>query len=275
MDLVLRSRWVVFNGEQLRELSVYNLGSRNSAAFSTGEQGERERETVGLLQSLVFMAQPEIAALKQAIISLPLHLSLPLSPTLLRYEMSPLSPPPPLPLVPLCVAFLPIILLLLLSSPFLLPRSLHPLSPRTPWLSLSLSVLFSLVGAIEKIICCCCVLFDRGFLPARLGSAISLCGLKKKGCAVNNRDMHSEGSLRGARSRLSNRINGVCDFLCYILKVSNVAKVLLWFSSTCPYYVVTLSHRLHCLFLPPCILLISLQGTQHCREEKRNSPFSF
>lgn len=47
-------------------------------------QLERERE--GLLQCLVFMAQPKIAALKQAIISLPV------SHTVALWNVSPLSP---------------------------------------------------------------------------------------------------------------------------------------------------------------------------------------
>lgn len=107
------------------ELSVYNLGSCNSAALSMGEQRERGVDCRAV-QSLVFMAQLKIAALKQAIISLTLHLSLLLSPTLLRYEMSPpsLSPtssPSPLPLCCISPLFLP-----LLFPSFLLSLSISP-----------------------------------------------------------------------------------------------------------------------------------------------------
>lgn len=115
----------------------------------------------GLLRSLVFMAQPEIAALKQAIISRP-PFCLPHC-CAMKFPPQPPSPPPPNLLPPPLLHCIP------LSCIFLLPHpSIHPsiplgLSiPSRPALPGSLSVFFSLVGAIEKIICCCCVLFDGG-----------------------------------------------------------------------------------------------------------------
>lgn len=141
---------------------MYNLGSCNSTAFSRGEQREERERGVDCraVQSLVFMAQLKIAALKQAIISLPLtlHLSLLLSPTLLRYEMS------PLPLSFFCI-----------SSP---PSSSHS-SP------LSLS---SLVGAIEKIM----LYFVRQGVLARLVCRAVSCSALKKKSAVNNRERYAQ-----------------------------------------------------------------------------------
>ena len=72
---------------RVSEISVHNLDICNSTAFSVGGGGTDCRA----VNSLVFMAQLKISALKQAIIApLTLQLSVLPSTTLLLYEMSPL-----------------------------------------------------------------------------------------------------------------------------------------------------------------------------------------
>lgn len=124
----------VFNGgaKRAREVCVCWGGGVNSRAVS-----------------LVFMAQLKIAALKQAIISLSL------SPFCLPHCCC-IKCLPSLPYLcsPLCI-----------STPSNSPFSRPPL-PLSSFLytaiSPTLSVRFSLMGAIEKIICCCCIYSTGG-----------------------------------------------------------------------------------------------------------------
>lgn len=141
---------------------MYNLGSCNSAAFSMGEHGERgrerERASWRAVQSLVFMAQLEIAALKQAIISLPLPFF-----CLPHCCAMKCLPSPSLPLSLLTLFIFLLYLFLSLSSSSSSPSSL--LAPHS--LSLSLSFSLSLYSSVlwepfRKIICCCWVFYSTG-----------------------------------------------------------------------------------------------------------------
>lgn len=118
MDGELSCCSAVFSG--VREISVCSFGHLQFRSVFNG--GERRGRGVDFgAVSLVFMAQLKIAALKQAIISLPLPL---LSPTLLLYKMSPLS----LPYLcsPLCI-----------STPTHSPISNSPVSRSPPSLFIS------------------------------------------------------------------------------------------------------------------------------------------